>query len=137
MIDCLSNRQSQYYTLWGFYTVVQFSAGELGPTETLHINTVCAVLISVWVFNIGHLTFLLSCMAQINRLNAALNAVLSGNEIGQQLVRDAIVRTSVADALSTDLNDKFARHGFEIIIVTHIVIDVCASLALIFRLIKI
>ena len=60
IIDIMLNKQSQYYGLWAVYTAVQFTAGSFGGAGKLPLAVAVAVLIGVWIFNVGHLSFVLN-----------------------------------------------------------------------------
>jgi hypothetical protein len=130
LVDTIANRQTQYYTLWGFYTVVQFSVACFGSTEQLTLGTAVAGLIGAWAFNIGHLGFVLTCVAQLNRLTDALDAVLKEDKESGKLLKNAFTYT----AFSTWFWKKGdVGKGYLWNFVVHLLIDVCASLALLAR----
>jgi uncharacterized Zn-finger protein len=79
VIDLIVSKQTQYYTLWGVYTAVQFSAGSYGYGHPLRPGVGLAVLFGVWAFNLGHLGFVLQCVAQLKKLSVVLNAALDDN----------------------------------------------------------
>ena len=53
LLDLLIGKQTQFYTLWGVYTAVQFTAGGLGSKDTLSPGVAYAVIAGVWAFNFG------------------------------------------------------------------------------------
>lgn len=60
LLDLLIGKQTQFYTLWGVYTAVQFTAGGFGSKDTLSRGVAYAVIAGVWAFNFGHLGFVLT-----------------------------------------------------------------------------
>ena len=135
LIDTLSNRQTQYYTLWGFYTVVQFAVAGFGSTEPLKPLTVAAILCGVWAFNLGHLAFIVACVSQLNRLTHALDAALDGDEVNRgRLTKEAFRDMHVADLFWKLPATARARRGYVSNSLVHLFIDVAASLALYFRM---
>src|SRR5215467_5360742 len=93
VIDIISTKQTQYYVLWAGYATVQFTASSFGTKELLTRHLVYAVLAGVWMFNIGHLGFVLRCIAQINQLTDALRAALENN----RTAFEAAVRFALQD----------------------------------------
>ncbi len=73
IIDLIVSQQNQYYTLWGVYTVVQFAAGSYGYGQPLSLELGLAVFFGVWAFNLGHLSFLLSCADQLDKLKVLID----------------------------------------------------------------
>jgi len=80
IIDLIVSKQTQYYTLWGVYTAVQFAAGSYGYGHRLPLGVALAVFFGVWAFNFGHLGFVLRCVAQLNKLTIVLNAAIEENK---------------------------------------------------------
>ena len=74
--DIIISKQTQFYTLWGVYTVVEFTAGGFLGGQRISLATGFAVLIGVWLFNFGHLGFVLRCVEQLDKFGDALNAAL-------------------------------------------------------------
>jgi len=130
LVDTIANRQNQYYTLWGFYTVVQFSIAGFGSTEQLTLGTAVAVLLGAWAFNFGHLGFVLTCVAQLNRLTAALDAVLKEDTKSGDLLKSAFTYTEVSTWF---WKKRYVGEGYFWNCFVHVFIDVCASLALLAR----
>ena len=133
LIDTVANRQTQYYTLWGFYTVVEFSAGGFGSPDKLTFETAIAVLCGVWVFNVGHLAFVLACVAQLNLLARALAAALNGDVNRERLAIDAFLQNSTGLYIWAYWGDKAIRKSFITNSLVHVSIDICASVALMLR----
>src|SRR5580704_695360 len=77
VLDLISTKQTHYYVLWAGYATVQFTAASFGTKDTFSHPLVYAVLAGVWMFNVGHLGFVLQCVAQLNKLRNALDATLS------------------------------------------------------------
>jgi hypothetical protein len=134
ILDTILNRQNQYYTLWGFYTVVQFSAAGFGAPQTLSFEVGFFILVGVWAFNLGHLAFVWACVAQLNRLRSALDAAIKSDPDQRQLLAEAVARMSTADFFWQYWDEKNTRQGFLINSFVHLLIDCCASGALIFRM---
>jgi hypothetical protein len=67
ILDLIVSKQTQYYTLWGVYTAVQFAAGSFQSGGKLSLGVGLAVLCGVWAFNLGHLGFVLD--AEINSVD--------------------------------------------------------------------
>jgi hypothetical protein len=134
IIDLITSKQTQYYTLWAVYTAVQFAAGNYGSSQELSHATVLVVLVGVWMFNLGHLSFVLQCVDQLSRLDGVLNAALHG---GQARYREEL--RSAFDNMEGGFRFlHFPKRGMQRIsylknTAVHLVIDICASLALLTR----
>src|SRR4051794_1230497 len=72
ILDIIGTKQTQYYALWAVYTAVQFSAATYGIGKTLSWSVAIAVLAGFWIFNLGHLGFVLQCVRQLDRLQQLL-----------------------------------------------------------------
>ena len=137
ILDLIVSKQTQYYTLWGVYTAVQFAAGGFQSGGRLSLGIGLAVLCGVWAFNFGHLGFVLRCVDQLHRLGAVLNTVSDGNEVSY--------KNSLSDAFR-DMSEggvflfwryykrgphrgSYIRNSF-----VHVFIDTCASVVLLFRI---
>ncbi|GAA0576984.1 hypothetical protein GCM10009416_14480 [Craurococcus roseus] len=128
-------KQTQFYTLWGVYTAVQFAAGSFGSGHKVVPGAALAVLLGVWAFNLGHLGFLLQCLKQINELRAALCHGLDQND--QQY--GSKLKVALNDLQQGDFFWRFyrlrdGRGGYVMNSAVHFFIDACASLALIRRM---
>jgi hypothetical protein len=135
VLDLIISKQTQYYTLWGVYTAVQFAAASFGLSQhALPLGVVLAVLLGFWAFNIGHLGFVLECLAQLNRLKSALNAVLHENrQEYEKEIRLAFSSMGVARVFWRLTSEAGNRRSYIQNIAVHFFIDTCASVALLSR----
>jgi hypothetical protein len=136
IVTLIVSKQTQYYTLWGGYTAVQFTAGSFGyaSDHRLPLGIGLVVLCGVWAFNLGHLGFVLQCINQLNKLSAVLNAALAGKE---SEYRESL-KFALGDMQAGAWFWRFYKRGKHLIsYVTnsfvHFLIDVCASAALLIR----
>ena len=136
ILDLIISKQTQYYTLWAFYTAVQFAAASFGLSQrALPPGAVLAVLMGFWAFNIGHLGFVLECLAQLNRLKSALSAVLHEDpEKYEREVRLILGSLGVARVFWRLKSEAGSRKGYIQNIAVHFFIDACASVALLTRI---
>ncbi len=133
VLDTIANRQTQYYSLWGFYTVVQFSAASFSlPAHGAYLVAV-AVLCGVWVFNIGHLCFVLACVAHINRLRLTLKAGMVGPNEWQRAVHAATADFPLGSLPWNYWKEPEIRNGFIMNTAVHLSIDLCATAAVLLR----
>jgi len=93
-----------------------------------------AVLLGVWAFNLGHLSMIRGCIAQIEILKeeVAKNqaATKTGNGANLLQVLSAEKKHSIAKLIG--IPDVFGR-GYFISTLIHLFIDGCASVALLSR----
>jgi hypothetical protein len=134
LVDLIISKQTQYYTLWAVYTAVQFAAGNYGSNQRLPLSAGLAVLVGVWTFNLGHLGFVLRCVEQINKLSRALTAALQGRP---QQYRDELAH-AFEDMREGGLfwefrKQKGERRSYLMNTSVHLIIDICASVALLTR----
>jgi hypothetical protein len=132
VIDLMTSKQTQYYTLWAVYTAVQFAAGSYGLNTNLSLATALAVIVGVWTFNLGHLGFVLQCVNQLNQLTHVLDAALrTPGAYGERL------RNAVENIQEGALFWSFFKGGeprsYIGNIAVHLLIDTCASVALLTR----
>ena len=134
LLDLLVGKQTNFYTLWGVYTAVQFTAGGFGSKDTLSAGVTFAIIAGVWAFNFGHLGFVLSCVRQISLLREALNLKLAGNNAEfLEAARKALGNMSEGDFFWRFFEDKAGRSKYVMNTLVHFFIDICASVALLFR----
>lgn len=134
LLDLLLGKQTQLYTLWGFYTAVELTAGGFGSRESLTKAMAWGVVLGVWAFNLGHLGFVLSCVRQISRLRAAVNYRLLGkDELFKKVAKEALADMNEADFFWRFYADKANRSKYLMSTVTHLFIDACASFVLLSR----
>ena len=134
LLDLLIAKQAQFYTLWGVYTAVQFTAGGFGTRDTLSKGVVYAVILGVWAFNLGHLGFVLSCVQQISKLRVALDHSLAGDTLKfKDTARDALADMNEAAYFWTFYANKRDRSKYIMNTLVHLFIDCCASIALLSR----
>jgi hypothetical protein len=134
IIDIIISKQNQYYTLWGGYTAVQFAAGSFA----LNLNPVplkvgIAVLFGVWAFNIGHLGFVLQCVAHLNKLSVVLNAAVDGEEAIYKAGLRRAFESMQEGSYFWRFDRKEGPRSYGMNIFVHLFIDVCASIALLAR----
>lgn len=134
VLDLIINKQTQYYTLWGVYTVVQLTAGSFGDSsKPLSPWVGLAVLFGVWTFNFGHLGFVLTSVDQLNKLSVVMNAALGGDKKEYQCSLRAF--KNMQDGIlpwklwlqSSDMRSYRMNSG------VHLFIDTMATLAMLFR----
>ena len=143
VIDLIVSKQTQYYTLWGVYTAVQFAVGGYGYGRPLPLGVGLAVLLGVWAFNFGHLSFVLECVAQLNKLGDALKAAVDNEPNDQSKLQKASYQSALQKALEEmQKGGWFWRHfkreekhlkSYVMNSFVHFLIDICASLALLIR----
>lgn len=135
ILDLVISKQTHYYSLWAVYTAVQFAAASFGLSQRLVPQAVAfAVLAGFWAFNLGHLSFVLACLADLGRLKRALNAVATGNAAAYEAaVRNIIGEMSEARRFWRELPPADRRFAPVMNIVVHLFIDLCASIALLAR----
>jgi hypothetical protein len=135
IVDLIMSKQTQYYTLWGIYTVVQFTAASYGDNKTLSVGIALAVFAGVWAFNFGHLGFVLQCVAELNKLGMALRAASRGDgrESYDKAVKDAFQKIGAGDFFWHFLGRSMNGQGYRMNTFVHLFIDTCASIALLIR----
>jgi hypothetical protein len=135
ILDLVISKQTHYYSLWAVYTAVQFAAASFGFSQRLVPQAVAlAVLAGFWAFNLGHLSFVLACLADLGRLKHALNAVATGNAAAyESAVRTTVSEISEARRLWRALPPTDSRFVYRMNIAVHLFIDLCASIALLAR----
>lgn len=136
IIDLIVNKQTQYYSLWAVYTAVQFAAGSYGYSRPVPLGVGIAVFFGVWAFNLGHLSFLLRCAGQLNKLRAVLNAALDDNsEEYQRALRDIFKDISEVGLILPLRKQGYNPRTYFMNMTTfvHLFIDTCASVALLIR----
>lgn len=129
VIDLIISKQTQYYTLWGVYTAVQFAAASFGYSSPLPLGVGLAVFFGVWAFNFGHLGFVLRCADQLDKLRVVMNAAMKGDKNTYQ--------SSLLDAFE-DMREGESPKSlfcklFNMNTRVHLFIDTCASVALLIR----
>jgi hypothetical protein len=132
VIDLMTSKQTQYYTLWAVYTAVQFAAGGYGLNTNLSFATALAVLVGVWTFNLGHLGFVLQCVNQLNQLTQVLDAALRTPMAYGERLRKAVENIQEGALFWSFLKSGEPRSYIGNIAV-HLLIDTCASAALLTR----
>jgi hypothetical protein len=132
VIDLMMSKQTQYYTLWAVYTAVQFAAGGYGLNTNLSLATALAVLVGVWTFNLGHLGFVLQCVNQLNQLTQVLDAALRTPMAYGERLRKAVENIQEGSLFWAFLKRGEPRSYIGNIAV-HLLIDTCASVALLTR----
>jgi hypothetical protein len=134
ILDLIGTKQTQYYALWAVYTAVQFSAANYGMGREVSYSLALFVLAGFWVFNLGHLGFVLQCVRQLDRLKLLLKASVTAGKPGYS----EAFRKFVDNIGETDFFWKWhaeyagGRSYFWNAFV-HLFIDVCASAALLVR----
>jgi hypothetical protein len=134
IIDLIISKQTQYYTLWGVYTAVQFAAGSFGYSSPLPLGVGLAVLFGVWAFNLGHLGFVLQCVDQLNKLSVVMNAALKGdNNKYQSSLLDAFKGMQEGILFWKLFTRGNHLRSYRMNSFVHFFIDSCASVALLIR----
>jgi hypothetical protein len=118
------------------YTAVQFTAGSYGNNQILSLGVALAVFFGVWAFNLGHLGFVLECVAQLNRLSIALDIALRGDEEAKydRAVQDAFANTEEGNFFWRFLGKSTHLRSYRMNAFVHLFIDTCASVALLIRI---
>jgi len=132
IVDLMINKQTQYYTLWAVYTAVQFAAAAYGLSTNLSLATALAVLVGVWTFNLGHLGFVLRCVNQVNLLTHVLDAALRSPCTYEERLRRAVENIKEG-ALFWSFLKRGEPRSYLGNTTVHLVIDTCASVALLTR----
>ena len=113
VLTAISTKQTQYYVLWAGYATVQFTAASFGTKDTFSHQLIYAVLGGVWMFNIGHLSFVLQCVTQINKLRNALVAALSDDKsCFEQALRAVLADTGVGMFFWATFDQKQASTNY-------------------------
>jgi hypothetical protein len=134
VIDLIISKQTQYYTLWGVYTAVQFAAGSYGSNQSLRIRTALAVFAGVWAFNLGHLGFVLRCVEQLDQLGRALTAALDNQQaLYQERLHGAFGDMREGGFFWQFRERKGQTRSYLLNTAVHLAIDICASVALLSR----
>jgi hypothetical protein len=134
VIDLTISKQTQYYTLWAVYTAVQFAAGSYGSNQPLTMTAGLAVLVGVWMFNLGHLGFVLRCVEQLDKLGCALTAALNGEQAKYQTELGNAVGDMREGGFFWQFHKRQGQTRSYLLNTTvHLVIDTCASVALLTR----
>jgi hypothetical protein len=135
ILGLISAKQTQYYVLWAGYATVQFTVASFGTAETLKSHSVVyAVLAGVWMFNIGHLGFVIQCVAQLNKLRNALDAAFSNDRpCFDKAVQAALADMGVATFFWSRFDKKRENTYYSLNIIVHFWIDIWASFALLYR----
>jgi hypothetical protein len=135
ILGLISTKQTQYYVLWAGYATVQFTAASFGTADTLKSHAVVyVVLAGVWMFNIGHLGFVIQCVAQLNKLRNALDTAFSNDRACfYKAAKAALTDMGVATFFWSRFDKKPGNAYFLLNIIVHLWIDICASLALLYR----
>jgi hypothetical protein len=134
IIDAIGVKQTQYYSLWAVYLVGQFAVGGYSSNQALSLGVGLTVLAGVWAFNLGHLSFVVQCTDQLNRLTAALNAALDGDPNKYKTALQNAFRNMEESCISWKFGRdesyprSYIRNAF-----VHLFIDTCASIALLMR----
>lgn len=140
VVDLIASKQTQYYALWAVYTAVQFAAASFGLSQhALPWGVGLAVLAGFWMFNIGHLGFVVECLIQIDNFRAALDAAdeapsAESTKRYQAAVQYALRNTQEARLFWRRPPPTTRRKVYIGNILVHLFIDVCASIALFVRL---
>jgi hypothetical protein len=134
ILDLIISKQTQYYTLWAVYTAVQFAAGGYGYGHPLPLGVGLAVLLGVWAFNLGHLGFVLQCVAQLNKLSVVLNAALHKPEDYENSLNDALEGMQEGGMFWKFLKQGKDLRSYRMNCFVHFFIDTCASVALLIRI---
>jgi hypothetical protein len=131
-------KEGQVHALWAVYTAVQFALGGFGLSTysseaPMPFVMGVAVLAGVWAFNLGHLSMILKCIAQIEKLCASdsVSGPLSHDQ-RLDLRRIATGREPPSADRPDRVRNVFGR-GYGVAIGVHLFIDVCASVALLGR----
>ena len=137
ILDLIVSKQTQFYTLWGVYTVVQFAAGGFQSGGKPSLGVGLAVLCGVWAFNLGHLGFVLRCVDQLHRLGVVLNTALDGNEVAYEKSLSRAFRDMSGGG---EFFWRYYKRGLRprgsyiVNSFVHFFIDTCASVALVIRI---
>jgi hypothetical protein len=134
VLELIDGKQTQYYTLWGVYTAVQFAASGYGSGTSLSLGVGLAVLFGVWAFNLGHLGFVLRCVTQLNKLSSILDAALDENKEQYSTVLRETLRGYAHVGYGVEIlsGRKLKSHYNNVFV--HVFIDICASIALLIRI---
>ena len=134
IIDLILSKQNQYYALWAGYTAVQFATASFGGGSGPSLGIAIAVLCGVWTFNLGHLGFVLRCSAQLDKLSAALDAAMKGDETTYgAAVKSAFTGITEGEMFWRRLAERGGSRSYGWNCFVHLFIDSCASVALLLR----
>jgi hypothetical protein len=136
ILDLIGTKQTQFYSLWAVYTAVQFAAGSYGGggAGKPPLYAVLAILVGFWLFNIGHLGFILQCVAQLGAFRAALEQIALNDKVQyRQKLNAALYEMHEGRWFWNAYRHSMGRFNYHMQWVVHISIDICATLALLLR----
>jgi hypothetical protein len=134
VVTLIQTKQTEYFALWAVYTAVEFAAGSYGYGYSVPLVVGLAVLLGVWAFNLGHLCFVLGCVAQLNRLKIVLDAAVHENKQEFFSSLKVVLGKMQEDSLVSRLSDPgHPKRGYLMNSFVHLFIDSCASAALLAR----
>lgn len=138
-IGLVFQKEAQIQGLWAVYTAVQFTMGGFGldhfsgGKNLMPLPMGLAVLLGVWVFNLGHLSMILKGIAQIELLGRRTSFDSEISEAHRlDMLRIISGRDEAPGPWGRWTRNLFGR-GYFIAIAVHLFIDICASVALLSR----
>jgi len=135
VVDLVGTKKAQYYTLWGVYAAVEWAASGYGSGRPLTLGVGLTVLTAVWLFNFGHLSFVLECIGEANKLSTALEAALNKDKVRyEESLYSALKETHQTGIFWTHFNKENRLKSHVTNTLVHLNIDTCASIALLVRI---
>jgi len=117
---------------------VQFATANYGSGAPPSLGLGLAVLFGVWAFNLG--TWVLCCVAELNKLNVIMDVVLRSNQTGQDnqdeyetALKGALQDMKEATLFWQPFTRESGLRSYGMNIFVHFFIDMCASAALLIR----
>jgi hypothetical protein len=137
-VNLVFQKESQIQALWAVYTAVQFTYGGFGLSQyhdaiKMPFLLGAAITLGVWAFDIGHLSMILQCIKQKMAIE---NEIAGDAQLGDD-EKQSIAR--MIDGNEEDMVDRIYDRLFgwakpaSIATFVHILIDCCASMALLLR----
>jgi hypothetical protein len=135
VVGLLFQKEGQLQALWAVYTAVQLAEGDFGlseyhDNEGMPLKLGLSVLLGVWAFNFGHMSLILSCIRQNERLEEEIR----NNPEIEEREKTGILRIYSVEGISWrgPLRRLFSNR-IRAAVLVHLFIDVCASVALMSR----
>ena len=131
-------KETQIQALWAVYTAVQFAAGGFGLSEWHEAGKMppeigFAVFLGVWAFNLGHLSMILKCLAQLDVIKHEIDVALTISDTEKPSIMRIISAESSFSIGRLMKNPDLFGNGHGAAVLIHLFIDICASVALLHR----
>jgi hypothetical protein len=132
VINGYFTKEGQYFQLWMAYTAVKFAEGTFGSSSgQLSLHTAGWIIAGVWLFNAGHLYFIIDCLRVMKSLQSGIQG------LAQKLPESNFKQASIAISggeLDVAKKDQRKFISYTGNILTHLLIDCCATAAILSRI---